>query len=177
MWSSFGHRKQSCSNKTMHYLWSLEPVYYNYCQCSSKSWALSEIHSNQVQEFVLRTSLYFYIILVLTIYTNHPDGILVHKSETIKFDMMGGWPTTNYVQISWTKSGKSRKIALHLNLSPYVLKRLKWKAQIIWFSIQNFHFPHVHVHLNDKYPLSLPNEGIMYKSMIELFQPTQSLGL
>ena len=129
MWSSFGHRKQSCSNKTMHYLWSLEPVYYNYCQCSSKSWALSEIHSNQVQEFVLCTSLYFYIILVLTIYTNHPDGILVHKSETIKFDMMGGWPTTNYVQISWTKSGKSRKIALHLNLSPYVLKLLKWKSR------------------------------------------------
>ena len=39
-------------NKTMHYLWSLEPVYYN-CQCTSKSWALSKIHSNQVQEFVL----------------------------------------------------------------------------------------------------------------------------
>ena len=35
----------------MNYLWSLEPVCFN-CQSSSKSWALSEIHSNQVQEFV-----------------------------------------------------------------------------------------------------------------------------
>ena len=67
---------------------------------------LSKIHSNQVKEFVLCTSQYVYIIRVLTIYTNHPDGILVHKNETIKFDAMGGWPTINYVQINWTESKK-----------------------------------------------------------------------
>ena len=28
VWSSFSHTKQSCGNKTMYYLWSLEPVHY-----------------------------------------------------------------------------------------------------------------------------------------------------
>ena len=71
VWSPFGHTKQCCSNKTMHYLWSLEPVYYN-CQCSSKSWALSEILWNQVQEFIyICTCGLFDLVHLKTSYTNN----------------------------------------------------------------------------------------------------------
>ena len=34
---------------------------------------------------------------VLTIYTNHPSGNLVHKYKTIKFDVVVKRPATKYI--------------------------------------------------------------------------------
>ena len=34
---------------------------------------------------------------VLTIYTNHPGGNLVHKYKTIKFDVVVERPATKYI--------------------------------------------------------------------------------
>ena len=33
---------------------------------------------------------------VLTIYTNHPGGNLLHKHKTVKFDVVGEQPATKY---------------------------------------------------------------------------------
>ena len=33
-------------------------------------------------------------------YTNYPGGNLVHKHNTIKFDVLREQPTTKYIQIS-----------------------------------------------------------------------------
>lgn len=33
---------------------------------------------------------------IVQIYTNHPGGILVHKHNTIKFDVVGERPATKY---------------------------------------------------------------------------------
>ena len=35
-----------------------------------------------------------------TIYTNHRGGNSVHKHKTIEFDVLGGRPATNYIQIT-----------------------------------------------------------------------------
>ena len=43
---------------------------------------------------------------VLTIYTNHPGGNPVHKHKTIKFDVVGEQPATEYIKISWTDWNK-----------------------------------------------------------------------
>ena len=47
-----------------------------------------------------------------TIYTNHPDGILLHKHKTIKFDVVGERPATKYTSIpeSAEKTKKKGKI-------------------------------------------------------------------
>ena len=38
----------------------------------------------------------------LNIYTNHPGGNPVHKHKTIKFDVVGEQPATEYIKIGWT---------------------------------------------------------------------------
>ena len=58
VWSIFGHTKQDCSNKTMNHSWSPELVSIS-IQCSSKSWALFEIHSPQ------RNRIYIYIYIYI----------------------------------------------------------------------------------------------------------------
>ena len=37
---------------------------------------------------------------VLTIYTDHPGGNLVHKNKTLIFNTVGERPTTKYIQTS-----------------------------------------------------------------------------
>ena len=37
---------------------------------------------------------------VLTIYSDHPGGNLVHKHKTLIFDTVGERPTTKYIQTS-----------------------------------------------------------------------------
>ena len=86
----------------------------------------------------------------MDIYTHHPGGILVHKHNTIKLDVVGEQPTTKYYpnQLKWLKSCRTiapPQITVHLFRS-----FSNGMARTIWFSNRNFRFFHV----NGKYPQS-----------------------
>ena len=49
---------------------------------------------------------------IVDIYTNHPGGILVHKHNTIKFDVVAEQPATKYYPNQLNRLKSCRKIAL-----------------------------------------------------------------
>ena len=95
---------------------------------------------------------------MLTIYTNHPGGNLVHKHQTIKFDVKRERSATN--KISWTDK-KCRKIASP-QIKAHGKKTRKLKEIVKYLQISpgnwEFYLPELHHQVQEPWRslLSIP---------------------